>query len=544
MDGTNIPGATSSTLSLTDVGAASQGTYDVVVSNLYGTVLSSGAALAVNVVTGAPIFDLEPQSQTVFIASNAFFTASAGGSPPLTYQWQYNGSNISGATQTSLLLGNVSTAAQGTYDVVVSDAVGTNKSAAAVLTVVAMQPIIETQPQSQTVLTGASAVFSVIAEGTGPLAYQWFDGQIPLTDSGGYTGSATSALTVSNVQPGLTGSYSVVVSNAAGVTASEPAVLALVMSSFVAYTNAGSVYTQNFDSLPDPGAVTVNTGNPVAIDNITYGLANPVDFGYPVEANNGGFGLAATMPGWYSWAGTAMKAGASAGDQTTGGIISFGPTTELSSNRSLGLLATSTSGPTAFGLRILNQTGTMLTNINLGFTAELWRQQSTAKILSVSYFVDRSGGLGFLPNLITGSLSNLDVNFATGSSEDGASGPLMYSYLAVTNETITNCPPGAALWLTWQMASDASGGQGLGIDNLTFSANGAPPSLNIAMETNGMLTISWPSWLVGYTLQHNDTDISQSNQWVNVTGPLYTNLYWNYFSVPITNQAQFYRLTY
>ena len=46
----------------------------------------------------------QPQSQTVPLGSNAIFTVLAVGSgtPPLTYQWFYNGTAINGATQPSL----------------------------------------------------------------------------------------------------------------------------------------------------------------------------------------------------------------------------------------------------------------------------------------------------------------------------------------------------------------------------------------------------------------------------------------------------------
>ena len=56
---------------------------------------------------------------------------------------------------------------------------------------------------------------------------------------------------------------------------------AVPAASFIDYTLPGSVYTQSFDSLPDPGASSVDSGNTVAIAGITYSLANPYDFAYP-----------------------------------------------------------------------------------------------------------------------------------------------------------------------------------------------------------------------------------------------------------------------
>jgi len=74
-------------------------------------------------------------------------------------------------------------------------------------------------------------------------------------------------------------------------------------SSFIAYNTEGAPYSQDFDSLPDPGATSVNTANPVTINGVTYSLANPFDFAFPVSGTSGtgGLGLAA-MSGWYGLA--------------------------------------------------------------------------------------------------------------------------------------------------------------------------------------------------------------------------------------------------
>ena len=160
----------------------------------------------------------------------------------------------------------------------------------------------------------------------------------------------------------------------------------------VVYTNAGSVYAQNFDSLPNPGASTVEADNPVTINGVTYSLANPLGLALAAQTPGafGGLGLSNTMPGWYTMGALAAKAGASEGDQSTGGLISFGLTNNsaASANRALGLLATSSTGPTAFGLRLVNGTGLVLNQMTLGFTGELWRQSAVAKQLSFGYFID------------------------------------------------------------------------------------------------------------------------------------------------------------
>src|SRR5208283_4998927 len=126
-------------------------------------------------------------------------------------------------------------------------------------------------------------------------------------------------------------------------------------------TQPGQVYVQNFNSLPNPGLMTFDSDDPVSINGLVYSLADPFAFGAPVAASgNGGLGLPFTLSGWYGWGGSQAKFGASEGDQTTGGVISFGPTNSVSANRALGLLATSSTGPTAFAAKFLNLSGSSL----------------------------------------------------------------------------------------------------------------------------------------------------------------------------------------
>jgi hypothetical protein len=264
------------------------------------------------------------------------------------------------------------------------------------------------------------------------------------------------------------------------------------------YPNMGSVYTQNFDSLPDPGVITVQSDNPVTINGVTYSLANPIGLGFPAQTpgNFGGLGLSNTMSGWYGLAALTAKVGASAGDQSTGGLISFGSTNSLaaSTNRALGLLATSSTGPTAFGVRLINGTGLVLNQMNLQFTGELWRQSAVAKRLSFGYFIDPVTTNSFSTNL-TAALPDLDVSFPAAPGDttpvavDGTAAANQLA-LGVTGQTITNWPPGAALWLVWSMADATGKGQGLAIDNLSFSASARPV---LAIQAAGAnLVLSWP----------------------------------------------------
>ena len=126
-----IASATTSSLQLTNVQTTNSGTYSVTVNNSAG---STNASATLTVLM-PPTILTPPQSLTVSNGNTANFTVSAGGSLPLTYQWDFNGSVLVGANTSILTISNVQAANQGDYTVVVSNAVGLITSTAAHLTV-------------------------------------------------------------------------------------------------------------------------------------------------------------------------------------------------------------------------------------------------------------------------------------------------------------------------------------------------------------------------------------------------------------------------
>jgi uncharacterized protein (TIGR02597 family) len=82
-----------------------------------------------------PTFTSQPQSRTISLNTSATFTASTTGSPPQYYQWRFNGTNISNATDTSYTVAAAQFPDAGSYSVVVSNFVDTATSADAILTV-------------------------------------------------------------------------------------------------------------------------------------------------------------------------------------------------------------------------------------------------------------------------------------------------------------------------------------------------------------------------------------------------------------------------
>jgi hypothetical protein len=121
------------------------------------------------------------------------------------------------------------------------------------------------------------------------------------------------------------------------------------------------------------------------------------------------------------------------------------------------------------------------------------------------------------------------------------------SYLAVTNQAITNWPSGAALWLVWAMADSTGKSQGLAIDNLSFAATalGAPanaPVLSLQGSSAAPFVISWPASAAGYQL-YSATNLTPPVTWSLVTNAATSSNGTNYLTIPVTNAtAQFFRL--
>lgn len=134
-NGTNLDGATNSSLTLIAVTTNDAGPYSVTITNAVGSTNSQDAVLTVVPFSEPPMITGEPQSQIVNAGENVAFTVEAMGDPPLTYQWRFNGAVIAGATDSTFSLFSVTASQTGTYVVTVSNNGGSTNSLPAMLTV-------------------------------------------------------------------------------------------------------------------------------------------------------------------------------------------------------------------------------------------------------------------------------------------------------------------------------------------------------------------------------------------------------------------------
>jgi len=167
-----------------------------------------------------PSITSQPANQTVTVGQMATFSVTASGTAPLSYQWQKDGVDISGATLASYTTPPATTQDNGAqFTVAVSNSAGKTPSNPATLTVDS-PPTIVTPPANQTVAVGQTATFWVTASGTDPLSYQW---QKNGADINGATSPRYTTPATTTQDNGA--QFRVVVSNPVGSTTSGTATL-------------------------------------------------------------------------------------------------------------------------------------------------------------------------------------------------------------------------------------------------------------------------------------------------------------------------------
>jgi hypothetical protein len=181
-NGTTINGATTQNYVKVNGAVADSGNYDVVVTNSYGAVTSQVAAVTVNPAV-PPTITQQPASRYTYAGGAAPFSVAATGTTPFSYQWKHAGTNLPGATGTSLSISGADTTKTGSYVVNVSNVAGNVDSTAATLT-------IRTPP---------AASFEAALVGDGPMAYWRLDetsGTTAFDHVGAHDGTYSASVTL------------------------------------------------------------------------------------------------------------------------------------------------------------------------------------------------------------------------------------------------------------------------------------------------------------------------------------------------------------
>lgn len=234
---------------------------------------------------------------------------------------------------------------------------------------------------------------------------------------------------------------------------------------------SGSPVTQNFDSLPVSGTTALS------------GVLNQVD------ALPGSTGFVGARIGG---SGTAMNIVADDGSSNSGRVGSLGSTG--SSDRALGALA-SGSVIAAFGVEIVNNTGSTISSIQIDAFREQWRSStSVANTFAFGWAV--SGGsatsANFLSDASLAALTSLDlVGLAPVASNGATDGNAAANRAAISGIINASIPNGASLFIRWQDVNDAGNDAVLAVDDMTIRPTLVPEPASLALLVLGGI----PLWI-------------------------------------------------
>ncbi|MHB8520886.1 MAG: immunoglobulin domain-containing protein [Limisphaerales bacterium] len=219
-------------------------------------------------VPAPPDITNQPQSLAVVAGANVTFGVSATGTAPLSYQWQFKGTNVPGATGTNLVLNTVATSQAGNYDVVVTNPGGSATSSNAVLTVTKANAAVTlanlTRAYDRTAKTASAATtppglavsLTYNGNATAPVAAGNYV-VVGTVNDPNYAGSATNTLTIAHAP--------VTVS---GLTANN--------KTYDGTTSATLAGTAALNGVISPDTVTLGGTASGAFASKTIGTAKPV----------------------------------------------------------------------------------------------------------------------------------------------------------------------------------------------------------------------------------------------------------------------------
>jgi uncharacterized repeat protein (TIGR01451 family) len=248
-------------------------------------------------------------------------------------------------------------------------------------------------------------------------------------------------------------------------------VLALVVAPLraqVSLTTIGAASTQNFDTLATTGTAntwTDNTTLPGWYSQFSATPANPTTY----RADSGGSNTGAI----YSW-----------------GIASVNPLTE----RAFGAVSSGTPVTILNAVRLVNNTGTTITSLDISYNGEQWRDGGAAvPVAQTTFFEYQVGNAGVITDANTPTtgwtaFSGLDfttptfTNTGAGVAIDGNQAANRTAKSASVTVTVA---PGQEVWLRWRDINDTGNDHGLAVDDFSVTPQAAvvTPILNVSDVT-------------------------------------------------------------
>ena len=236
-----LAGATQFVVSRTSVSGTVGAAVPVVAFSVSGSPASPGSYRVTNLPPGVTITG---------VAANGIFNGSAG---------TLSGTPTASGTFVAAITAYQDAGARG-------DAYGPTTVAFVIAPATPVTAVFSLQPASRTVAVGSNVTFTASASGTPSPTFQWRKDGVVIPAAVGVS------FTLTNVQLGQAGAYSVAATNSAGTTVSESAILTV---------NSTAVGSPAFTTLPT-ASVTVGIGSTVVFNSTATGAT-----AYRWQRNNG-----------------------------------------------------------------------------------------------------------------------------------------------------------------------------------------------------------------------------------------------------------------
>ena len=261
----NTTGATTNTLTITNLNGAQYGNY---VLRATGPCLTTNSIVAAVVASANAAITTQPQGGQNICVGNAF-SLSVASTETSGYQWYRNGNplsnggDVSGATSNTLYIINADAGDIGSYTVVALGNSGCNSttSSGASVNINPAVAVTSVPPATVTMCSGSPLQLNVIANSSN--GYQWYKNNTPLANGGDISGATSANLSVNNADASDAGSYHVVVMGNTGCNNIT------VPSSAVTINNTPTIVTQP-QAVQDVCAGTNMIANVVAINGTSY----------------------------------------------------------------------------------------------------------------------------------------------------------------------------------------------------------------------------------------------------------------------------------
>jgi alpha-tubulin suppressor-like RCC1 family protein len=203
-----------------NVQGTDSGYYYVIVSNAAGRD-SSGAHVVVNVPVSITTQPLIPAAKCQ--GDSVTLVLAAAGTPPISYQWQLGGTNVTGDTFSTCHFSSLASTNAGVYTCKINNVGGTTVTSNPCTLKVNTPATISAQSATSIIRCMSDTLtLSVTAAGTAPINYQWLQGGANIS------GATSAAYHVSSLATVNAGIYTCVVSNMCGTPVlTKPCTLAV-----------------------------------------------------------------------------------------------------------------------------------------------------------------------------------------------------------------------------------------------------------------------------------------------------------------------------